>query len=43
MEICTQGEIPLTDLPGGVRVRCVLYDEKLKFEIARAKTLAADA
>lgn len=43
MEICTQGEIPLTDLAGGVRVRCVLYDEKLKFEIARAKTLAADA
>lgn len=43
MEICTQGEIPLTELPNDVKVRCVLHDEKLKFEIAREKTLAADA
>jgi len=43
MDICTEGEIPLLPLPGDVKVRCVLYDEKLKFEIARERTLAADA
>jgi len=43
MEICTEGEIPLTELPNGVKVRCVLYDEKMKFQIARQKTLAADS
>ena len=43
MEICTEGEIPLTDLANGVKVRCVLYDEKQKFEIGRLRTLAADA
>ncbi len=43
MEICTEGEIPLTELPNGVKVRCVLHDEKLRFEIAKQKTLAADA
>lgn len=43
MEICTEGEIPLTPLPNGVKVRCVLHDEKQKFNIAREKTLAADA
>jgi hypothetical protein len=26
MPRCTVGEIPLYDLEGGVRVRCVLYD-----------------
>jgi oligopeptide/dipeptide ABC transporter ATP-binding protein len=26
MQRCTEGEIPLYDLEGGVRVRCVLYD-----------------
>ena len=40
LEICTEGTIPLLDLPGAVKVRCVLYDEKLKFEIARERTLA---
>lgn len=43
MNICTEGEIPLTQLASGAKVRCVLYDEKLKFEIARQKTLAVDA
>ncbi len=42
MEICTEGEIPLTDLPAGIKVRCVLHDEKQKFNIAREKTLMAD-
>ncbi len=41
MDICTHGEIPLYDLAGGVRVRCVLYDEKRKFEIGRARSLSA--
>ena len=39
--ICTNGEIPLYELAADVKVRCVLYDEKRKFEIARHKTLAA--
>lgn len=43
MEICTEGEIPLTKLPNGGKVRCVLHDEKQKFSIARERTLAADA
>ena len=38
--ICTHGEIPLYELVNAVKVRCVLYDEKRKFEIARHKTLA---
>ncbi|MDQ3087917.1 MAG: ABC transporter ATP-binding protein [Acidobacteriota bacterium] len=40
-KICTRGEIPLYELPNDVKVRCVLYDEKRKFEIARHKTLSA--
>ncbi len=43
LEICTHAEIPLTELLIGVKVRCVLHDEKLKFEIAREKTLSVDA
>ncbi|MEJ7623008.1 MAG: ABC transporter ATP-binding protein [Pyrinomonadaceae bacterium] len=43
MDICTEGEIPLLTLPHDVRVRCVLHDEGLKFEIARERTLAIDA
>ncbi len=43
MDICTRGEIPLTDLANEVKVRCVLYDEKQKFEIGRLRTLAAEA
>lgn len=41
MDICTHGEIPLYQLKNGVRVRCVLYDEKRKFQIARERTLSA--
>lgn len=43
MDICVEGEIPLTPLPNGVKVRCVLHDEKQKFSIARERTLSADA
>ncbi|MBK8467267.1 MAG: ABC transporter ATP-binding protein [Chloracidobacterium sp.] len=42
MEICIEGEIPLTELPNNVKVRCVLHDEKLKFTIARERTLSAE-
>ena len=41
MDICTNGEIPLLELPTGVKVRCVLYDEKRKFEIGRERSLSA--
>jgi oligopeptide/dipeptide ABC transporter ATP-binding protein len=43
MEICTEGEIPLVIQPNGSKVRCVLYDEKQKFNIARERALAAEA
>ncbi len=43
MGICVEGEIPLTELPNGVKVRCVLHDEKLKFHVARERTLAAES
>jgi peptide/nickel transport system ATP-binding protein/oligopeptide transport system ATP-binding protein len=42
MDICSEGEIPLTELPNGVKVRCVLQDEKQKFSVAREKALKAD-
>ncbi len=43
MQICLEGEIPLTPLVNDVKVRCVLHDEKQRFSIAREKTLGADA
>ncbi len=43
MEICTEGEIPLVIQSNGSKVRCVLYDEKQKFSIARERALAAEA
>ncbi len=43
MDICVEGEIPLTPLANGVKVRCVLFDEKKKFSIARERALGADA
>lgn len=43
MDICVEGEIPLTPLPNGVKVRCVLHDEKQRFSIARERTLSAEA
>lgn len=42
MDICVEGEIPLTALANGVKVRCVLHDQKQKFSIARERTLSAD-
>ncbi len=41
MEICAEGEIPLIEQPTGAKVRCVLYDEKRKFEIGRERSLSA--
>lgn len=43
MEICVEGEIPLTQLENDVKVRCVLHDPARKFEIARERTLAVEA
>jgi peptide/nickel transport system ATP-binding protein len=43
MAICSESDIPLTELPNEVKVRCVLHDPALKFEVARERTLAADA
>ena len=42
MEMCIKGQIPLTELANGAKVRCVLHDEKKKFQIGREKTLTAD-
>ncbi|MEJ7846808.1 MAG: ABC transporter ATP-binding protein [Pyrinomonadaceae bacterium] len=42
MDICVRGPIPLFELKGVTKVRCVLYDESHKFEIAREKVLAAE-
>ena len=42
LDVCTEGAIPLTELANGVKVRCVLDDPKLKFEIARERTLSAE-
>ncbi len=43
MDICIEGEIPLTSLTNGVRVRCVLHDPAQRFNVAREKTLSAEA
>ena len=42
MKICIEAEIPLSELPNGSKVRCVMHDEKRKFEIGREKTLTVD-
>ena len=42
MESCTEGEIQLTKLLNGVKVRCVLHDSSQKFNVARKKILSAD-
>ena len=42
MEICTFREIPLFELANDVKVRCVLFNEAQKFEIARERVLAAE-
>jgi len=41
MERCGYGEIPIFELEGGVKVRCVLYDEESKDGIDIIKHLAA--
>ena len=41
MDRCVYGEIPIYELEGGVKVRCVLYDEESKDGIDIIKHLAA--
>ena len=41
MERCIHGEIPLYELPNNVKVRCVLYDEEQRPDIAREKGISA--
>jgi peptide/nickel transport system ATP-binding protein/oligopeptide transport system ATP-binding protein len=41
MERCTHGEIPLYELENGVKVRCVLYDQKQEPEAQGEKSLSA--
>lgn len=43
MEVCVSGYIPLTELGGDVKVRCVLHDPARKFVIGKERTLSADA
>ena len=40
LDMCTRGEIPLLSLPNDVNVRCVLYNDKLKFQIAKERALS---
>jgi len=40
LDMCLRGEIPLLPLANDVKVRCVLYNDKLKFQIAKERTLA---
>jgi oligopeptide/dipeptide ABC transporter ATP-binding protein len=41
MERCTHGEIPLYELSGGLKVRCVLYDEESGDSVEIEKHLSA--
>ena len=41
MDRCTHGEIPLYELPGEIKVRCVLYDEESGDEVEIEKSLSA--
>jgi len=41
MDRCVYGEIPIYELEGGVKVRCVLYDEESKDGVDIVKHLAA--
>lgn len=40
LDMCTRGVISLLPLENNVKVRCVLYDENLKFKIAKERTLS---
>ncbi len=42
MDICVKRPIPLFEQKENVKVRCVLYDESRKFQMAREKVLAAE-
>jgi len=42
LEMCTKGNIPLLELKDDVKVRCVLFDDKRKFEIGKERTFAAN-
>ena len=42
LEMCTHGTIPLLELTDGVKVRCVLFDDKRRFEIGKERTFAAN-
>jgi len=42
LEMCTKGTIPLLELKDDVKVRCVLFDDKRKFEIGKERTFAAN-
>jgi peptide/nickel transport system ATP-binding protein len=43
MEKCTHGEIPLYQLNGDVRVRCVLYEEESRDGVEQEKSLFASS
>lgn len=41
LDLCTRKDVPLVMLANNVKVRCVLYDEDLKFQVAKDRTLTA--
>jgi oligopeptide/dipeptide ABC transporter ATP-binding protein len=43
LDVCFNSEIPLIEVAGGAKVRCILYDERRKFDFARKKVLAESA
>ncbi len=42
LDMCTKGAIPLLELNDDVKVRCVLFDDKRRFEIGKERTFAAN-
>lgn len=42
LDMCTKGTIPLLELKNDVKVRCVLFDDKRRFEIGKERTFAAN-
>ena len=43
IDACFAGPIPLLELANDTKVRCILFDEKRKFDIARQRVLAESA
>lgn len=43
VDACFAGQIPLFELANDIKVRCILFDEKRKFDIARQRVLAESA